>query len=1024
MDGFAPVRVELLGPLRLVVDGVPVDVRGPKQRAVLVLLALAESRIVPVDRLVDALWPAEVPESGRQALHSQIHRLRGQLAAAAGRLRTLPDGYLLELGDDGLDLTQARALLAAARRDPAGAFARLRRAHGLWRGPVLADLGDVEPIAAAIEGCARLRREVIDALVAAGLAEGEAAAVAGLAAASVAAEPLREPAVLLSMRALAATGQAPEALRVAAAYRRQLVEETGLDPSPALDALVRDVAAGAAGPPPPSMAAPAPPSPSPRPAPPMPSPSPMPPMFRSAPHPATRLFGRDGQVGALHRLLATERLVTLVGPGGVGKTRVALEVARSSDVATVLPLAPVTDPAALPHALAAALDLEVVQGDVLAACAAVLGARPGLLMIDNCEHLLDAAHDAVGALLSRCPRLTVLATSREPLGLAAEYVWRLAPLPLPRPSGQALAAPAGFEAAADPADPAGLPDSANPTDRGGQTDPVDPAGLARVPSVALFLERAGRVRPGLAPTPGELWTVADIVRRLDGMPLAIELAAGRLSAFSFSDLRDRLDRSLDLLGGGRPSGDPRHRTLRATIEWSYRLLTADERRLFRHLSVFVDGVGLDTAERLAADLGLAGDPGGAVARLVDTSMINADFAAGQPRYRMLETLRAFGVDRLAAAGEDEAAAGHLLRWACRFAGWFDAVVRTEREPEADAALRRELPSLRAAWRLARDRGDLDAAAALVVTLYDAIAYRDLIEIRGWAEELAADPAMATHRHAAPVFGAAADALYHRGAYAQAERLARIGLALATDDAARSCCLLPLSISTLARGAYAETIEHSLAAFELDCRPRENLGVAALAATYAGDLERARRLNERGSVVSVSPSSRAWDAYVAGEVENHAGRDESAEERYTAAIDLARGSGATFLVGIAAVGLLTVRARAGRVDEALAGYREVIDYFARTGNWIHLWTTLRNLADLLRRLGDHAPAALLAAAADHAPDASAVADHSAVADQDLPARVADGDEEPRGTMPSPAASPGRAEVLAAARQAITRNLGRT
>ena len=362
-------------------------------------------------------------------------------------------------------------------------------------------------------------------------------------------------------------------------------------------------------------------------------------------------------------------------------------------------------------------------------------------MIDNCEHLLDAVRDAVGVVLSSCPQLSVLATSREPLGLAAEYASRLAPLPLPGPNQD----------------------------------------LPQVPSVAVFLDRASRVRPGPRLTPAELRTVADIVHRLDGMPLAIELAAGRLSTFSLADLRGRLDRSLDLLGGGRPSGDPRHRTLRATIEWSYQLLTEDERRLFRHLSVFVDGVDLDDAERLAADLGLESDPGSVLARLVDASMIDADFERGT-RYRMLETLRAFGLDRLVAAGEDEAAAGRMLRWAVELTAWVEAAMTTEGEPEADAALRRELPNLRAAWRLARRRGSLDAAAAMVTALFDAVAYRDLVEIRGWAEELADDPALATHPRASAVLGTAAEAAYHRGDYPRADRLARAGLERATDNA--------------------------------------------------------------------------------------------------------------------------------------------------------------------------------------------------------------------------------------------------
>lgn len=412
-DAAGSVRVELLGPLRLVVDGVAVDVRGPLRRAVLALLALAEGRPVTVDYLVDALWPGAGPESARQALHTHVSRLRAQLGQAAGRLQSRGAGYRLELGAEDLDVTRARTLLATALstagRDPAGALPMLREAHALWRGPVLADLTDVVPVATAAAGCAQLYREVTDALIGCALDAGQLHGIVGLAAAALDADPLRERAVLLQMRALAADGRSAEALRTGREYRHRLADEAGLDPSPALATLERDVAGGAVGP--------------------------GPTLGRStAPTPpTTRTIGREAQVVAVHRLLAAERLVTLVGPGGVGKTRVALEVARQARTVTVLPLAPVTDPAALPHALAAAVNLRVARGNVLAACLAVLDDGPRLLVIDNCEHLLDAVRDLVAEVLAGCPQVTVLATSREPLGPAAEYVSRLSPLRLPDP---------------------------------------------------------------------------------------------------------------------------------------------------------------------------------------------------------------------------------------------------------------------------------------------------------------------------------------------------------------------------------------------------------------------------------------------------------------------------------------------------------------------------------------------------------------------------------------------------------------
>ena len=264
---------------------------------------------------------------------------------------------------------------------------------------------------------------------------------------------------------------------------------------------------------------------------------------------------------------------------------------------------------------------------------------------------------------------------------------------------------------------------------------------------------------------------------------------------------------------------------------------------------------------------------------------------------------------------------------------------------------------------------------MIVALFDAISYRDLVEIRDWAEELArefdTDPALAAHPRAAAVLGTAAEAAYHRGDHARAERLGRAGLERATDEASSWYCTLPLAVAALARGAYAEVVERCLATAERGIRVDETLVAAALATAYAGDLDRARELHARGHAAAVSPSMRAWSAYVAGEIESVAGHAEAAERHYRRAVDLARGSGATFLVGVATVGLLALHGTAGRVGEALHGYRDVVDYFARTGNWPHLWPALRNLADLLRRIGDPDPAAVLDAAADHAPDAPAV-----------------------------------------------------
>ncbi len=351
----------------------------------------------------------------------------------------------------------------------------------------------------------------------------------------------------------------------------------------------------------------------------------------------------------------------------------------------------------------------------------------------------------------------------------------------------------------------------------------------------------------------------------------------------------------------------------------------------------------------------------------------------------------------------------LVRWAVDLATTLEREMTTDREPQADALLRRELPNLRAAWRLVRDRGMLDDAVTLVVALFDAITYRDMVELRSWAIELAGDPLLAAHPRAAAVLGTAAEASYQSGDHERADRYATAGLDLAADSRGSWLCLMARSVVALARGSYAEVVELCEAAAPLAPGPRENLGVAALAMAYSGKLDEARAFNERGLTGAVSPTMLAWGAYVTAEIDSLAGQNEHAERHYVRSIDLARASGATFLVGVATVGLFSVRADAGRTEDALQGCRDAIDYFARTGNWIHQWTTLRNLADLLRGLGDHNVAALLHAAADAAPDAPA-------ANRPL--------DDPTSAPARTAAPLGRAEVLQTAREAIERNLTRT
>ena len=916
-DEVQPLRVSVLGTLALSVEGRQVAVPGGKRRVTLALLALADGDDVATADLIDALWPDGPPVRAGAALQNHVSRLRSHLGPASDRLTSGEHSYRLLLRRGELDVHLARDALARARElvdhAPAEAAERLVAARGLWRGRPLAEFDDVLELAAHRVALDELRRGVDALLVKCALRIGDVDRALVASAAAVADDPLSEPLVRWRMEALAAAGRRADALSAASDLRRRLRDELGLDPTPELAEVERAIAAGVApggthrahG----DAAVPS---------------------RRSIPTAATPLVGREAEVGAVWRLLDAERLVTIVGTGGVGKSRLAADLARRHDDAHWVSLAPLAAADDLPRTLAAALGLEAARGDVVDACAHLLRSGEQLLVLDNCEHVLAASREVVGRLLQMCPTLTVLAASRQRLGLPDECTFRLGPLALPDPT-------------------------------------VASSELA--PALALFLDRARRARPGFELAEGDRDAAVSVVRRLDGVPLAIELAAGRLSALGVADLRDRLDRALELLRGDRTASDARHQTLRATLAWSYDLLPADRQRLVRHMAVFPDGVDLAAAERIAADVGVTDDPAAALGHLVDASMLDPDFDGG-PRYRMLDTLRTFGLQELDANDERDEAERRLLRWAEQLVAWVDATLHTADEPLADGRLRRELSNLRAAWVLAMRRDALDAAISIVVSLDDAAQWRDLPEVWSWARALAEHPGLVDHPRRAAALATASDFAWLQGDLAMATELATSAVACAHDEDGRARALIALSVAELSHGNFPAAAEMALLAAELTARPEHCRMVAALATGYAGDLDAAAAVN----AMVVPPggiTQRAEWEYTAAELASIGGRHRDAEQHYRNAIELASSVGSSFVVGIASVGLLTVLRSTGRHADALHGYRDVLEYWQQAGNWIQAWTTLRNLASLLAELGDDDSARRLLDLADRAPDAPAV-----------------------------------------------------
>ena len=528
---------------------------------------------------------------------------------------------------------------------------------GAWRGTPLDEFVEVAPLATEAVALAELRATVVDECSELLVAAGRVDDAIELASRTASDAPLRERSQLVLIQALAGAGRAPDALRHAAAFRRHMAEETGLDPSPALAELEQAVAAG-------EHAVPR------RPAPPSPA---EPVSAVDLPGRGLPILGRSDEQRELQELLAVERLVTLIGPGGVGKTRLATELAwLDARTAGFAALAELDDPAALVPALATSIGLRSAPGDEMhEACVARLSAGEVLLVLDNCEHVLSEVREMVDVLLARCPQLTVLATSREPLDLPEEQLFRLGPLPVP---------------------------------------PADAARTGSWPSVELFAARAKRVAPGFRIDDATWDAIVEVCRELDGLPLALELAAGRVATLGLDGLRSRMGRMLDVVVGGRARrpGTERHADLVSLVRWSYDLLGPDEARLFRHLAVFVGGFDLTVAERVADALGVPA-PTAAVARLAEASLLTVD--GDPPRFAMLNTIRAFGEEELDRHGETEGAWALLVDWSVELAGESMDDYYTPHQLRVVARVLTELSNLRAARRIALETDDVGALAA-------------------------------------------------------------------------------------------------------------------------------------------------------------------------------------------------------------------------------------------------------------------------------------------------------------------------
>ncbi|MET8099935.1 BTAD domain-containing putative transcriptional regulator [Streptomyces sp. NPDC005236] len=701
-----PVRYRILGTTQaLRPDGTPVPVGGARLRALLTVLALRPGRTVSAAVLVDEVWDGDPPADAPGALQALVGRLRRAVGADA--VASAEGGYRLEAAPDDVDLHRFERLAgegtrAVADGDPAKAAVILDDALALWSGPALADLPDRTAEAAHWETrrlharCARLT---------AALALGQAESALPELTALCDAHPLDEPLQALRLRALRDAGRTAEALAAYEDVRRLLADRLGSDPGAELRALhgelLRPAEGGGArvrGPEPRSAGAdnglaaaggtrPAPPAPG---------------NLRAR---LTSFVGREKDIDAIRGDLAAARLVTLLGPGGAGKTRLSQEAAEAlapapRDGVWLAELAPVDDPKAVPEAVLTAVGARetVLRGagaeemravadrhdDPLTRLTEHCAKRRMLIVLDNCEHVVDAAAHLAEALLERCPGVTVLATSREPLGVPGELLRPVDPLP----------------------------------------EPV---------ALRLLADRGAAARPGFR-VEDDPEAAAEICRRLDGLPLAIELAAARLRMLTSRQIADRLDDRFRLLTSGSRTVLPRQQTLRAVVDWSWDLLDEAERDTLGRLSVFAGGCDLAAAEAVCGPAALD-----VLGSLVDKSLVVAapsGHGDTQMRYRLLETVAEYAGERLDESGAREATERAHLTYYRELARTTDPLLRGPRQRSAIDLIEREYENLRTALRHAVTGRDEQEALCMVLSLTWYWQIRDQrVDARAWSLEV-------------------------------------------------------------------------------------------------------------------------------------------------------------------------------------------------------------------------------------------------------------------------------------------------
>jgi len=932
----APLSIRLFGTFQARLSGKSLPgLRSRKGEWLLALMVLHAGRPVGREWLAETLWPESLPDDARTSLRQSLKDLRTALGDQSWRIASLAGRRL------ALDLTGADVdLVTFDAKVRAGDIESLRQAVGLYTGPLLEQCAELWVLGER-EAREQEYLKALDRLAREAEARGELQAAVGYRRQAAAAAPVTEPVQRALMTALARAGDAQAAVEAYQQLRRRLYREHGTEPDAATTALFRQIRANA------RRTSEAPDS------------ERVPRATRvGLPAPLTSLIGREAELAELENRLLTARLVTLTGTGGVGKTRLALAAAAQvapqfADGAYFVDLSPSPNEPALLSAIATSLGVERELGSPQHLTGA-LSARQLLLVLDNCEHLLRTCARLANALLTQCPHLRILATSREPLGVTGEARVPLNPLPLP---------------------------DLLPGEHAVTTEQ-----LAASPAVRLFCERAATVCPGFRLAGPEARVVAEICRKLDGLPLALELAAALTDVLSLSELRHRVEDRFALLASGDPTRPERQQTLQAMVDWSYERLAPEEQLLFRRAGVFSGSWSLAALEVVGADPADPADPVFPVlVRLIRKSLVVPEEGpGGARRYRMLETLRCYARERLVESGE----AAAIQR---RHLGWLTDLV-AQAEPELTGP-----NQIAALARLATEGENLSAGL-----------------------EWSLDPkATGDDAHAGATLAAQLGRYWQiRGFYAEGSRnlrrcLERLSFTDTEADRRLRASLLgwagflALYVDPLPTAVrFAEASLHEWQRLGDDRGRADALGTLAIAAKSQGDREKARTLFEASRQLWEQIEDSRGLAGVLGYLgilAVDAEEPDTAEELFERALALRRSLRDVWGIAASLNNLGRLAASRGQFQRARALLEESLSLRRELGDRRSMAVTLNSLGSLILALDDRPHTARLFA--ESLEMASQIGDRQSIAySLEAVARLA-GDEAPADAVRLIAAASG-------------------